>query len=142
MRAGGQRAATPSERDEERGQSDVEMEMDVQDGEVEETPKGRVRVREGDGLETPRAGPSTSGRLVADTRPSLKRRREDEEEPETEDEADGMGSGVGTGTGAGAGAGGDDELESLDEVPPSEDVSAAQTSPTNEFIIRRKRARH
>ncbi|KAF8558607.1 hypothetical protein OG21DRAFT_1504012 [Imleria badia] len=124
------RPPTPDEREEEHG-SDVEMDAEV----VQETPKSRPRVRVEDGggdespVKTPRARPST--REVP--RSSLKRRRDeddaDEAEAETEAEAEG---------------GADDDRHSVnpDEVPPSEDASTAQTSPTSEFIIRRKRARH
>ena len=117
----------------ERGQSDVEMDAGA------ETPKTGPRVEEEEVLETPQAGPSTA-RVSMEPR-SLKRRREDEDEDEgeveSETEADGS---VGPGTVPEAGA--EDEQGSLDEVAPTEDASTAQTSPTNEFLIRRKRARH
>lgn len=137
------RPPTPSEQ----ARSDVEMDMDAGegaededgDGVAQETPKSRPRVRvredDDDGLEspvkTPRAGPSTRDHPAEVPRSSLKRQRDDEADEEAGADAD-------------IAAGVDDDRASLDpdEVPPSEDASTALTSPTNEFLIRRKRARH
>ncbi|KAF8452670.1 hypothetical protein L210DRAFT_3639153 [Boletus edulis BED1] len=140
------RPPTPSGDDGQR-QSDVEMDS-AEDGDevAQETPKSRPRARvdgadgDGDGggvespMKTPRAGPSTSMGTRDQARistSSLKRRRDDDEADEDAEVAE---------TDAGA----DDDRHSAhpDEVPPSEDVSVPQTSPTSEFIIRRKRARH
>jgi cohesin complex subunit SA-1/2 len=141
------RPPTPSEQ----ARSDVEMDMDAREGAedgdvdevVQETPKGRPRVRvredddDGDGLEspvkTPRAGPSTRDHPPGVPSSSLKRRRDDDADEEAGVDAD-----------ADIAVGVDDARTSLDldEVPPSEDASTGLTSPTSEFLIRRKRARH
>jgi len=122
--------------------------MDAGEGaEDQVTPKSRprVRVREDDGdgdrlespTKTPRAGPSTRDTPAGAPRSSLKRRRDDEADADDEAGADADAD-------ADVGAGVDDDRASLtpDEVPPSEDASTALTSPTNEFLIRRKRVRH
>ena len=134
------RSATPSE-PEEHGLSDVEMDAGGEDEVVEETPKSRPRVREDDGggggeespMKTPRAELSTHDHPEV-PESSLKRRRDDDE-ADQEAHAD---------AGAGAGASVDDDRGDVhpDELPPSEIASTALASPTSEFLIRRKRARH
>lgn len=139
------RSATPSER-EGHVHSDVEMDAGGKDEVVEETPKSRPRVRgddddggggEGESpMKTPRAEPSTRDHPAEVPESSLKRRRDDDE-ADQEAHAD-------AGAGAGAGASVDDDRGDVypDEVPPSEIASTALASPTSEFLIRRKRARH
>lgn len=129
------RPPTPTLEEREVHGSDVEM-----DAEVQETPKSRPRVRvddveEGDGegspVKTPRPRPS----MGTAPRSSLKRQRDADDDDDAETEGEGEGEGE-------AGASADDDRHSahLDEV--SEDAETTQPSPTSEFIIRRKRARH
>ena len=129
------RPPTPTLEEREVHGSDVEM-----DAEVQETPRSRPRVRvddveEGDGegspVKTPRPRPS----MGTAPRSSLKRQRDADDDDDAETEGEGEGEGE-------AGASADDDRHSahLDEV--SEDAETTQPSPTSEFIIRRKRARH
>ena len=131
------RPATPTPTLEEREVHGSDVEMDA---EVQETPKSRPRVRvddveEGDGegspVKTPRPRPS----MGTAPRSSLKRQRDADDDDDAETEGEGEGEGE-------AGASADDDRHSahLDEV--SEDAETTQPSPTSEFIIRRKRARH
>ena len=127
------RPPTPTLEEREVHGSDVEM-----DAEVQETPKSRPRVRgddveegegEGSPVKTPRPRPS----MGTAPRSSLKRQRDADDDDDAETEGEGEGE---------AGASADDDRHSahLDEV--SEDAETTQPSPTSEFIIRRKRARH
>ncbi|KAF9224974.1 hypothetical protein BS17DRAFT_779369 [Gyrodon lividus] len=118
-------ALAESERD------DAESDGEALDGAGEETPRSRPRARKGDAPQSPARTPtaplqSTNGV----TAPSSRKRRRDEEDMDEDAEAE---------TGARAEADGSTPSE---DVPPTEETSPAQTSPTGEFVIRRKRARH
>ncbi|KIK96764.1 hypothetical protein PAXRUDRAFT_825621 [Paxillus rubicundulus Ve08.2h10] len=117
-------APTQSERDGAEGDAEL-TEAGVDD--VQTTPRGR----NGDAspqspARTSMAPPLSTNGVTPPT--SSRKRRRDEEDMDEDAEL---------GTGADA----HDDTPSED-VPPTEETSPAQISPTNEFIIRRKRARH
>ncbi|KAF9232626.1 hypothetical protein BU15DRAFT_90603 [Melanogaster broomeanus] len=118
---------TAAQSDLDEAESDAEALAGDGEDEVQVTPRSRPRAGTGGTSQSPTKTPTapqppTNGHPT--TSSSRKRRRDNEDmDEEAADEADG--------------ARGEDS-----DVPPTEETSPAQTSPTTEFVIRRKRARH
>ncbi|KIJ16482.1 hypothetical protein PAXINDRAFT_113645 [Paxillus involutus ATCC 200175] len=118
-------APAQSERNEAESDTEV-LTGAVVDDDVQMTP----RARKGDTsppspARTPMAPPLSTNGITPPT--SSRKRRRDEENMDEDAEL---------------GAGDTHDDTPSEDVPPAEETSPAQTSPTNEFIIRRKRARH
>ncbi|KAG6336650.1 hypothetical protein ID866_2431 [Astraeus odoratus] len=119
-----QRSPSPTAESEQ----EIQLPPAQEEDEIQITPRSRPRPQEREQLASPENSPTKTptGPAAASTNgksSTRKRRRAREEEEGTE-------------------TAGDPSLSSPEDVQSREETSLPQTSPTNEFIIRRKRVRH